>query len=152
VKPGASVPEVLGRDLMKCVRAIAPRTEGRSRARSNVSGAGVEPTIRRAQAACRASTVRRPNSAAVRLRSRTCGATPVSSATVRSSMATAVRVKAASVSVASPKSKNGLASALLPSTLLMMRTWARSWAPSVRAHSRLAAAMRPIVPISSACV
>ena len=51
-------------------------------------------TMLRAQAACRASTVSRPNSAAVRPRFWIFGVTPPSSATVRSSMATAVRVNA----------------------------------------------------------
>src|SRR5919206_46104 len=55
-------------------------------------------------------------SAAVSCRFRICGVTPVSSATVRSSIATAVRVNAASVSFAAPKSKNGLGPAFLPST------------------------------------
>jgi hypothetical protein len=71
---------------------------------------------------------------------------------VRSSIATAVFVNAASVSLALPKSNDGRPSALGPSTCLMIFTWARSCAPRVRAHSRFAAAIEAIVPISSACV
>ena len=106
----------------------------------------------RAHAAWRASTVSSPNSAAVRPRSWILGVMPPSSATVRSSIATAVRVNAASVSFALPKSNVGAPSAFAPSTDLMIFTCARSCAPSVRAHSCFAFDIFPIVPSSSACV
>ena len=94
---------------MKWVRETVPRTLSRVRAWSTDRPTGVVPTMWRAHAAWRASVVRRPKSAAVSRRSCRRGVTPARSATVRSSIATAVRVKRSSVSVNPWKSKNGRA-------------------------------------------
>ena len=119
---------------------------------SKACGAGVDPTMCRAHAAWRASTVSRPNSAATSPLSWTCGVTPASSATVRSSIATAVFVNAASRLVGLAEVEDGPALGLGPEHLLDdLHVRALVRAEGAR-PPRFAADIEAIVPISSACV
>jgi hypothetical protein len=141
-----------GLAAMKCVRVSVAPTLSSERGSSNDVAAGVVLTMLRAQAAWRASVVSSVNRAAVSRRSCMRGVTPLSRATVRSSIATAVRVKLLSLSVTPWKSKNGRLPAFLPRIFLRIRTCARSWAPRTSAQRCLAAAILRMVPTSSACV
>src|SRR5688572_17948392 len=99
MKRGALRPCALGRETRNRVERITWLTSASVFGRSNAEATGSTPTIRRAHAACLASTVRSEKNADRSAGLLTLGACPPRSATVRSSIATAVRVNAAGSSV-----------------------------------------------------
>src|SRR5215216_4498174 len=141
---------VRGRAEMKRVPRTARPTSASVFGSSNAFATGAKPPIRLAHAACRASVVSSENTAAVSLRSWNVDAWPASSATVRSSIATAVLVKAASLSVMPRKLKNGLATAFVPRTVFKILTCASSCAPRTRAQRSLSGRMAATVPSRTA--